>query len=55
MIQVTMLKNNINNDLWPRVIFAMIYIKNNKPINALLQNLSPYKASTNKIPDLSHL
>lgn len=43
MIRVTILEENINDNLCPKRIFIIIYIKNNWPTRAL-KNLSPYKA-----------
>ena len=54
MTRATILKRNIDDDLWPKLILAMTYVKNNRPTRAV-QNLSPYEAYTHKLPDLSHL
>lgn len=52
--QILILEDNIDDDLWPELILAMTYIKNNQPTKAI-QDLSPYKGYTHKIPNLSHL
>ena len=54
MTRATILEGNINDDLWPKLVLAMTYVKNNWPTRAV-QNLSPYKAYIHKLPDLSHL
>ena len=48
------IEENINNDLWLKPVFAIIYIKNNRPTRAF-QNLSSYKICTHKLRDLSYL
>ena len=52
--KATMRKNDIDNNLYPELILAMMYIKNNQFTKAL-QNLSLYKLYTHKLSDLSHL
>lgn len=54
MTRATILEGNIDDDLWPDLILAMTYIKNNRPTKAL-QNLSPYESYTHELPDLFHL
>lgn len=54
MTRATILERNINNDLWPELVLAITYMKNNWSTRAL-QNLSLYKAYTRKLPNLSHL
>lgn len=54
MTKVILLEKNINNNLWPELILAIIYVENNWPIRAV-QNLSLHKAYTYKLLDLSHL
>lgn len=54
MTKATILKGNIEDDLWPELILAVTYIKNNWPTKAL-QNLSSYELYTHKLPDPSHL
>lgn len=53
MTRVTILERNINNNLWPELVFTITYVKNNWPTKAV-QNLSPHKVYTYKLPDLSH-
>lgn len=45
--KATMQKNDIDNNLYPELILAMMYIKNNQFTKAL-QNLSLYKLYTVK-------
>lgn len=52
--RATILESNIDDNLWPELILAMTYIKNNRPTKAL-QNLSLYESYTHELPDLSHL
>ena len=54
MTRATILEGNIDNDLWPELVLAMTYVKNNRFTKAV-QNLSPHEAYTHKLPDLSHL
>ncbi len=54
MTRATILEGNINDDLWPELVFTMTYLKNNRPTKAL-QDLSPYESYTHKPPDLAHL
>lgn len=48
------LKENINNDLLPKLVFAITYIKNSRQTRAL-QNISLYKAYFHEQPNLTHL
>lgn len=48
------LESNIDDNLWPELVLAMTYIKNNWPTRAL-QNISPHKAHFYKQPNLTHL
>lgn len=48
------LKKNINNDLLPKIVFAITYIKNSQQTRAL-QNISPYKVYFHEQPNLTHL
>lgn len=54
MTRVIILKGNIDNDLWPELVFAMIYIKNSWPTQTF-ENISLYKAQFYKQPDLTYL
>lgn len=45
MTRTIILEKNINNDLWPELVFTMIHVKNSWLIK-VLQNLSSYKALT---------
>ena len=55
MTRATILEGNINDELWPELVLAMTYIKNNRPTRALANNISPYKAYFHEELDLSHL
>lgn len=54
IIRVIILEKNIDDDLWPELILAITYVKNNWPTRAV-QNLTPHEAYTHKLPNLSHL
>lgn len=54
MTWATILEANIENELWPELVFAMTYIKNNWPTRAL-QDLSSHKSYTHKLSDLTYL
>ncbi len=55
MTRATILEGNIDDDLWPELVLAMTYIKNNRPTRTLQGNISPHKASTEEAPNLAHL
>lgn len=40
--RATNLKEKIDNELWPELVLAIIYVKNNRSTRAL-QNVSPYE------------
>lgn len=48
------LKSNINDDLWPELVFAIIYIKNSQPMQTL-KNISFHETHFHKQPNLAHL
>lgn len=54
MTKVTILKGNINDDLWPELVLAMTYIKNSWPMQAL-KDSSPHEAYFHKQPNLTYL
>ena len=41
--RATILEENIDDDLWPELVLAMTYVKNNRLTRAV-QNLSPHEA-----------
>jgi len=49
------LAGNILDFLWPDVLLTAIYIKNRRPIRALLNGISPYKKLKGKPPLVYHL
>ncbi len=56
MRRATILKGNIDNELWPEVVLAMTYIKNNRPTKALPSNSTPHKVqSQENTTGVSHL
>ena len=56
MTRATILKGNIDDELWPEIILTITYIKNNRPTKALPSNATPYKAqSQENTTDVSHL
>ena len=54
MTRTIILEGNINDDLWPKLVLAMIYIKNSQPTRAL-ENTIPHKAHFYNQPNLAHL
>lgn len=54
MTRVTILKRNIDNKLYPELMLAMTYVKNNWPIRALKNCISPHKAYTKKVSNLAY-
>lgn len=54
MAQACILEENINDDFWPEVIFAITRVKNICLTNAL-GGMSPHKPQFNEPPDVSHL
>lgn len=54
MTRATILENNINDKLWPKLVLIMTYIKNTRPTTAF-QNLSPHKALFQEFLNLSYL
>ncbi len=55
MTRAIILEGNIDDDLWPELVLAMTYVKNNRPTRALQGNISPHKVSTKEAPNLAHL
>lgn len=53
MTRVTILEENINSNFWSKLVFAMMYIKNNQ-FTRILKNFSPQKAFTLKLPNVYH-
>lgn len=54
MIRVTILENNIYNELWLKLMLIMTYIKNYWSIKAF-QNFNPYETHFKKRLNLSYL
>lgn len=55
MTRVTILKGNIKDELWPKLVLIMTYIKNSRLIKALANDLNLHKAHFYEKPDLSHV
>lgn len=55
MTRAIILEENIDDKLWPEIIFTMTYIKNNRPTKDLFSNTTLYKAQNQEKVDLSHL
>ena len=56
MTRAIILKGNIDDELWPEIILAMTYIKDNHLTKALPSNATSYKAqSQENTTDVSHL
>ena len=49
------LAGNILDFLWPDILLAAIYIKNRRPIRALLNSILPYKKLKGKPPLVYYL
>lgn len=54
MTRATILKKNIDDDLWSELVFVMTYVKNNW-LTRVVQNLSFHKVYTHKLCNLSRL
>lgn len=54
MTKATILEKNNNDNLWPKLILAMMYVKNNW-FTRVIQNLSFHETYTHKFPNLSYL
>lgn len=55
MTRATILEGNIDDELWPEIILAMTYIKNNRPTRALPSNTTPHEAQSQEAADIFHL
>ena len=56
MTRATILEGNIDDELWPEIVLAMTYIKNNCPTKTLPSNSTPHKVqSQENTTDMSHL
>lgn len=54
MTRAPIFEKNSDDDLQPKLIFAITYVKDNQPIKALQNNFCFYKVYTHKFPNLSH-
>ncbi len=54
MTRATILEGNIDDDLWPEIIFAMTQVKNVRPTN-VLEGGNPHQALHNSPPSINHL
>ena len=54
MTRATILEGNINDELWPEIILAMTYIKNNRLTGALPSNITLHEAQSQEAADISH-
>lgn len=55
MTCATILEGNIDDNLWPKILLAMINIKNNRPTKALSNNITSQEAQNKEISNLSYL
>ncbi len=55
MTRATIPERNIDDGLWPELVLAMTYIKNNRPTKALQGIISLHEASTKEAPNLAYL
>src|ERR1700728_4065895 len=53
--RLIILAGNIPDFLWPNVLLIAIYIKNRRPIRALLNGILPYKKLKGKPPLVYYL
>lgn len=54
MIRITILEENIDDNLWPEIIFAITQVKNVRPIYAL-EGSNSYQALSSKSLDVNYL
>lgn len=54
MTKATVLESNIDDDLWPKLVLAITYIKNSQPM-PVLENISPHEAHFHEQPNPAHL
>lgn len=55
MTHISILEENINDNLWHKILLTITYIENNKPTKALLYNIKSQETQNQKVPNLSHL
>ena len=56
MTRVRILERNIDDELWPEILLAITYIKNNRPTKALQSNSTPHEVlSQENTTNVSHL
>lgn len=53
MMRVLILEENINNDLWLKIIRAITQVKNVRPTNALERG-NPHLVLFNSLPNVNH-
>lgn len=54
-MHTSILEENINDNLCLKILWAITYIKNNRPIKALLNNITTQKAQNQEAPNVSPL
>ncbi len=54
MRRATIVEGNIDDELWPEIILAMTYLKNNRPTRTLPSNTTLHKAQSQEAADISH-
>lgn len=57
MIRATILEGGLDDIFWPKIVLAMIYIKNLRPMQVLKRSISPVKMKDTDLSnkDLSNL
>lgn len=56
MTRATILEGNIDDELWPEIVLAMTYIKNDRPTKALPSNATLHEVqSQENTTNVSHL
>lgn len=54
MTRSTIIGENIPDDLWPKVVLAMVHVKNVRPTSTL-NGKTPYKLMEKRIATIDHL
>lgn len=55
MVQAMILEEDIDNNLWPEIVLAMIHVKNLQPTRALKSSISPIEMQDQALLTLQYL
>lgn len=55
MVRATILKKEIEDTFWPKVLLAITYVKNPQPIRALEDSINPIEKQDDILSSLQHL